>query len=88
MTTVFSAITMPKGGSRLLRRPDFLRSNSVRDTRLSASTLIPNDELPSATVDTVEPDLANLNTALGFLVQIFPGCATRGLSGDVGESQQ
>ena len=61
---------MPKGGNRLFRRPDVLKSvfSSDSDTK----TLTPIDDLPTTDVDTVEPDLADLNVALATLVQIFP----------------
>lgn len=61
---------MPKGGSRLFRRPDVLKSVFSADR--DAKTLTPIDDLPTTTSDTAEPDLADLNVALATLVQIFP----------------
>jgi len=61
---------MPKGGSRLFRRPDVLKSVFSADS--DARTLTPIDDLPTIDSDTAEPDLADLNVALATLIQIFP----------------
>ncbi|KAJ9629901.1 hypothetical protein H2203_002286 [Taxawa tesnikishii (nom. ined.)] len=65
MTTVFSAIPMPKGGL-FARKPDLFRSPwSTTDAPLFFD--------PDATVvDPEEPDLRDLNTALRALTDIFP----------------
>jgi len=70
MTTVFSALPMPKGGSRLFRRPDVLKSVFSADG--DTKTLTPIDDLATTDVDAPEPDLADLNVALATLIQLFP----------------
>ena len=73
MTTVFSAIAMPKGGpGRLFRKPDLFKQFLSPEDSCTTNTLTPVDELPADDQDAAEPDLQNLNTALAVLVQVFP----------------
>jgi hypothetical protein len=88
MTSVFSAIAMPKGG-HFLRTPDFFKSrNSNQALALSTATAATSTEESKTRLDPDEllealakerdqeneqdPDLSDLNTALTALVDIFP----------------
>lgn len=72
MTSVFSAIAMPKGG-HFLRKPDFLKSRqSIESLSAESKRPLDPDELLGAVAEEQEPNLCDLNTALSRLVDMFP----------------
>lgn len=72
MTTVFSAIAMPKGGS-FLRRPDFFKSRTAAGDVIEPP-LKPFDpaEVDIQAADSEEADLTDMNSAMSALVDVFP----------------
>ena len=71
MTTVFSALPMPKGG-RYFRKPAFLRSSSSSNPLQGIDLLLDTEELPTREAEQQDPDLRDLNVALSTLVRVFP----------------
>ncbi|KAI5197248.1 hypothetical protein E4T39_07366 [Aureobasidium subglaciale] len=66
------SISMPKGG-RFLRKPDFLRSRQVDEpASVDSKPPLELDELLEHVAEEQEPDLGDLNKALGALVDMFP----------------
>ena len=76
MTTVFSALPMPKGG-RFLRRPDFFgKGKLAEDVGNGANRYFDPDQVDDmAAQDSTEPDVGEFNSALRVLVDVFPDVA-------------
>lgn len=73
MTTVFSALPMPKGG-RFLRRPDiFGKGKAVEETIYEAHKYFDPDEVEITSTEVDQrPNLRDLNDALRVLIEVFP----------------
>lgn len=72
MTSVFSALPMPKGG-RFLRRPDFFgKGKAVDEGGDDATKYFDPVEADDAAKQADMPDLRELNDALHVLIQVFP----------------